>query len=131
MTVLFKNTDITLYNKYYDKENDIDKYQRNVIKDVNWQSKRNATVSDKGVNVADSTLIFINKLDNYISPKRFLKLSDEDRKNYFTFAIGDKIVKGSIDFEVRKIADLDKNFDDVVTIVAIRELSGHLEVECK
>ncbi|NFF80380.1 hypothetical protein FC764_03790 [Clostridium botulinum] len=129
MGVLFKNADITIYNRYYDNENAYDMYKRAIIEGVNWQSKRNATVSDKGVNVADSTLIFIDKLDNYVSPRRFAKL--EDKSNYFTFAIGDKIVKGNIDFEVRKIADLDKNFDDVVTIMSVRELSNHWEVECK
>ncbi|MBN1069430.1 hypothetical protein DVW02_15820 [Clostridium botulinum] len=136
MMVLFKNADITIYNHCYDNENAYDMYKRIVIEGVNWQSKRNATVSDKGVNVADSTLIFIDKLDNYVSPRKFQFLSNEERKNNFTFAIGDKIVKGSIDFEItnlkpHSLADLQKNFDNVVTIVAIRELSNHLEVECK
>ncbi len=93
MGALFKNSDITIYNKYYDSINDIDKYQRTVIKGVNWQGKRNGTVSDKGLLIADSTLIFIDKLDNYVSPKKFLKLSNEERSNYFTFTPGDKIVK--------------------------------------
>jgi hypothetical protein len=125
MAVLIKNADITIYNRYNDKVNQIDKYQRTVIEGVNWQSKRNSTVSDKGVNVADTTLIFTDKLDNYISPKQFAKLKDEERSNYFTFGIGDKIVKGNVDFEVTKIADLDKNFDIVVTLAAVRELSIH------
>lgn len=134
--VLFKNADITIYNHCYDNENAYDMYKRIVIEGVNWQSKRNATVSDKGVNVANTTLIFIDKLDNYVSPRKFQLLSNEERKNNFTFAIGDKIVKGSIDFEItnlkpHSLADLQKNFDNVVTIVAIRELSNHLEVECK
>ncbi|MBN1071513.1 hypothetical protein DVV81_10090 [Clostridium botulinum] len=136
MMVLFKNADITIYNHCYDNENAYDMYKRTNIGGVNWQSKRNATVSDKGVNVANTTLIFIDKLDNYVSPRKFQLLSNEERKNNFTFAIGDKIVKGSIDFEItnlkpHSLADLQKNFDNVVTIVAIRELSNHWEVECK
>ena len=75
MGVLFKNTDITIYNKYYDTENDIDRYQRTVVEGVNWQGKRNATVTDKGLNRDDSILIFIdvNSVEGkqYISPKRF------------------------------------------------------------
>ena len=66
MGVLFKNADITLYNKYYDKENDVDRYQRVVIREVNWQGKRNATVGDKGLNRDDSILIFIDKIFLYI-----------------------------------------------------------------
>ena len=136
MGVLFKNANITLYNKYYDTASGYDRYQRTVIKGVNWQGKRNATVTDKGLLIADSILIFIDKSDNYISSKQFAKLSDIERVNYFTFAMGDKIVKGVIDFEVTgvkpySIANLENNFDDVVNIMSARELSGHWEVEGK
>lgn len=134
MGVLFKNADITIFSKFYDFINDIDKYQRTVIKGVNWQGKRNGTVSDKGLLLADSTLIFIDKLDNYVSPKRFAKLSSEERPNYFTFAPGDKIVKGEVDFEITgispyRIGDLEKNFDDVIDIKSVNELPRHWEVE--
>jgi uncharacterized protein (UPF0548 family) len=135
MAVLFKNADITIYNRYTDATSGVDKYQRTVIKDVNWQGKRNATVSDKGVLLANSTLVFIDKLENYVSPKRFKKLSDEERPKYFTFnSNGDKIVKGEVDFEITgvkpfRIADLDNEFDDVITIKSVTELSGHFEIE--
>lgn len=134
MGVLFKNSDITVYNKYYDPYNDMYKYQRTVIKGVNWQSKRSGTVSDKGLLLADSTLIFIDKLDNYISPKRFAKLESIEREKYFTLTIGDKIVKGEVDFEIigiknYSINDLDNEFDDVITIKSVNSLSDHFEVE--
>lgn len=134
MAVLFKNADITLYNKYYDLASDTYKYQRTVIKGVNWQGKRNGTVSDKGLLLADSTLIFIDKLNNYVSPKRFAKLSNDDREKYFTFTPGDKIVKGEIDFEITgskpyRIADLENEFDDVIDIKSVNPLYNHFEVE--
>ena len=134
MGVLFKNADITIYNKYYDNSLGADMYQRTVIKGVNWQSKRNGTVSDKGLLLADSTLIFIDKLDNYVSPKRCAKLQLMEREKYFTFTIGDKIVKGEVDFEVigiqgHRISDLEKEFDDVITIKSVAEFSGHFQVE--
>ncbi|MBY6846717.1 hypothetical protein HYI19_18155 [Clostridium botulinum] len=134
MRVLFKNSDITIYNKFYDSTNDIDKYQRTVITGVNWQSKRNGTVSDKGLLLANSTLIFIDKLDNYVSPKRFTRLTPEERPNYFTFTPGDKIVKCITDFEITgvkpyRIADLESEFDNVIDIKSINELSTHWEVE--
>ncbi|WP_373899283.1 DUF6751 family protein [Haloimpatiens sp. FM7315] len=134
MGVLLKNADITIYNKYYDFGTDTDKYQRTVIEGVNWQSKRNGTITDKGLLLADSTLIFIDKLDNYISHKRFNKLSAAERVNYFTLAPGDKIVKGEVDFEITgvkpyRIADLENEFDDVIDIKSVNELSSHFEVE--
>jgi len=132
--VMFKNADITIYNRYYDLANDVDRYQRTVIKGVNWQGKRNGTVSDKGLLLADSTLIFIDKLDNYVSPKRFAKLTTEERLNHFTLNIGDKIVKGEVDFEVTgikpfRIADLESEFDDVIDIKSVNPLSNHFEIE--
>lgn len=135
MAVLFKNADITIYNRYFDNSLGADKYQRTVIKGVNWQCKRNGTVSDKGLLLADSTLIFVDKLDNYISVKKFAKLEPLEREKYFTFSPGDKIVKGEVDFEIigvkpYRIADLENELDNVVTIKSINELSGHFEVEC-
>lgn len=135
MAVLFKNADITIYNRYMDASSGVDKYQRTVIKGVNWQGKRNGTVSDKGLLLADSTLIFVDKLDNYVSPKRFNKLSDEERHKYFTFdSNGDKIVKGEVDFEVTGVkhfrtADLENEFDDVINIKSVNPLSDHFEIE--
>lgn len=134
MAVLFKNSDITIFNRYHDNSLGADMYQRTVIKGVNWQGKRNGTVSDKGLLLADSTLIFIDKLDNYVSPKRFAKLQPLEREKYFTFGIDDKIVKGEVDFEIigvkpYRIADLEKEFDDVITIKSVTELPGHFEVE--
>lgn len=134
MGVLFKNADITIYNRYYDKSLDADKYQRTVIKGVNWQGKRNGTVSDKGLLLADSTIIFVDKLDNCISSKKFAKLEPLERDEYFTFAPGDKIVKGEVEFEITgikpyRIADLENEFDYVIDIKSVNELSGHFEVE--
>lgn len=133
--VLFPNTDITIYNRYFDKVSGLDKYQRTVIHNVDWQHVRNTTagktVLDKGVLVKDSTLIFIDKLDNYVGPRQFNRLSDTERPNYFTFNVSDKIVKGEIDYEVTLISDLEKLFDNVITFVSVRDLESHWEVECE
>ncbi|MGH4125601.1 MAG: DUF6751 family protein [Clostridium sp.] len=134
--VLFPNTDVTIYNKYYNFSSGYDLYQRTVIKGVNWNGVRNATVSSNGLLLADSIRIILDKIDNYISPKQFAKLNGNERVNYFTLAIGDKIVKGEIDFEIlgikpNSIADLEKNYNDVINIMSSRELSDHWEVEGK
>ena len=136
MSVLFRNADITIYNKYYDNDLGYDLYQRTVIKGVNWQGKCYATVTDKGLLMADSIRIILDKVDKYISPKQFAKLTDEERIKYFTLGIADKIVKGQINFEITgvkpySIANLESNFNDVVSIMSARPLSDHWEVEGK
>ncbi|GAA0774579.1 hypothetical protein GCM10008908_24670 [Clostridium subterminale] len=133
--VLFPNTDITIYNRYYDNNLGYDRYQRTVIKDVDWQGKRNSTINNNGLLLADSTKIFIDKLENYVNPKRFKKLSDAERPNYFTFASGDKIVKGDVSFEVTgispyRLSDLEDTFDNVIDIKSVNDtLPNHIEVE--
>ena len=127
---------MTVYNKYYDYASGYDMYQRTVIKGIDWSGVRNATISDTGLLLADSTRVILDKLENYISPKSFRKLSDIERPNYFTLAVGDKIVKGEINFEITgikpyRLADLESGFDDVVNMMSTRELSDHFEVEGK
>lgn len=134
MAVLFKNADITIYNRYYDNSIGADMYKRTVIKEVNWQNKKTGTVSNNGLLLADSTLIFIDKLENYISPKKFAKLQPSEMGDYFTFQIGDKIVKGEVEFEITgikpcRISDLENEFDDVIDVKSVNPLSEHFEVE--
>lgn len=137
--ILFPNTDITLYNKYYDIDNDCYMYQKTLIKNVDWQGKKAARVSNNissatGTVPDDSYIIFIDKLDNYISPKAFLNLEKEERSKYFTFATGDKIVKGNIDFEYstkNTLKKLEEDYDDVVTVMGVTSWSDHMEVECE
>lgn len=123
------NSDITLYNKYYSKDEQRDKYIRTYLRGVNWQGKQAVQVSDKGINSADVISIYIPKgvdsdFKEYISPKRYNSLSDKDKENYFTFAYGDKIVKGIIDFDLTGIKPnnekyLEELHDNVVTIISI------------
>lgn len=135
MGVLFKNADITIYNHYFD--GDVDKYQRTVIKGINWQSKRKATSSRytrsiNGLASDDSVLIFIDNLPNFKKPKEFLRLSD--KTGYFTLAPGDKVVKGELDYEIsatNSVKKLEQQYDDVLTILGCSYLSGHMEVEGK
>lgn len=134
MAVLFKNADITIYNRYYDNSKGTDMYKRTVIKDVNWQNKKTGTVSNSGLLLADSTLIFIDNLENYISPKRFAKLQPSEIGDYFTFQIGDKVVKGEVDFEITgisscRVVDLEKEFDDVIDIKSVSKFSNHFQIE--
>ena len=108
MGVLFPNTDITLYN--FDKITQ--KYTRYNIQNVNMNSKRNSTVSDKGVNIAYTTIIVV--------PQGDYKLNT-----------GDKIVKGNITLDITKVTDL-KAYE-VLTVIGIQEnnIFNTVNIECK
>ena len=108
MGVLFPNADITLY--HFDKISQ--KYTRYNIKNVNVNSKRNSTVSDKGVNVAYTTMI--------VAPN-----------GSYTLVTGDKIVKGNITLDINKISDL-KDYE-ALTVVGIQSnnIFNTVNIECK
>lgn len=135
--VINPNTDITLYNRYLDKSKGIEKYQRTVIEGCNWQGDRSVALSsdEKGITYTNGISIIINKLSNYLSPKKFIKIPDNEKKNYFTINILDKIVKGNIEFEItgvrpNTVADLIKNYDDVIDVKAIdTTFQSHFEIE--
>jgi len=108
MGVLIRNADITLY--HFDSKTQ--KYTRFNILGVNWNSKRNSTVTDKGVNVFYTTNIVADK-GNYV------------------LSTGDKVVKGNINKDIIKSSDL--NAYEVLTVVGIQEnnILKTVNIECK
>lgn len=135
---MLNNTNITLYNKYTDKSTLKEFFKRTVIKGLNngfsaeWQGQKIASLSTaetgsgKGVlNVADAINVYISfnsdfSSKTYIEPKAWNRLSDLERDKYFTFQLGDRIVKGECDFNpINSITQL-SSYDNVVSIMSIK-----------
>lgn len=108
MGVLIKNADITIYNLDAKTQT----YSRVNINGVNWNSKRSATVTDKGVNIAYTTMI----------------VADEGNYGVTT---GDKVVKANISLDITRLTDL-KDYE-LLTVVGIQEnnIFKTLNIECK
>lgn len=108
MGVLIKNADITIYHL----DTKTQEYSRININGVNWNSKRNATVSDKGVNIAYTTTIVAPSGD-------------------YEVATGDKVIKGILDFNITRLTDL-KAYE-VLTVVGLQEnrMLNTINIECK
>lgn len=106
--VLFPNCDVTIY--HLDKKTQT--YSRINLENVNWNGKRNATVSDKGVNIAYTSII---------------TAEIGDYKVY----MGDKVVKGNITLDITRLSDL--NAYEVVTVIGVQEsnLFNSLSIECR
>ena len=129
---MFNEDNITIYNRIKDRNGYT--YYRTVLKGVEVQQKRGATVSNT-LNIAYSTSIFIDKPVNntksYISEKEFLKLSEKDKQKYFTFGTGDKIVADVVEKEVNadfSITQLESSYE-VLTIKGLKNFPCHFEVE--
>lgn len=131
---------ITIYNKYYDRENGFDKYIKTTIYNVDWQGNTGMKLNEKrGLLSDDIVNVYIdyNSTCNgkqYLKPKIFEQLSNIEKNNYFTFNNGDVIVFGIIDFELngKNLKRLRESYDDVVTVTKIKEcnLTRHWELEC-
>lgn len=129
---MFNEDNITIYNRVKGRNGYT--YYRTVLKNVDVQQKRSATVSSE-LNIAYSTSVFIDKpVDNaksYISEKEFIKLPEEDRQKYFTFGTGDKIIADVVEKEVNadfSITQLEVAYE-VLTIKGLKDFKCHFEVE--
>ncbi|NFS12785.1 hypothetical protein FDE77_16350 [Clostridium botulinum] len=116
------NTIATLYNHYIDKETERTVYKRTVITKVNWQEEQKTAATDKGIVSANIIRVFIPfnsdfEEKDYIEPKAYKRLSEEDKNRYFTFDNDDFIVKGEVNESITA-TDLKKKYDNVGTILS-------------
>lgn len=123
---------ITLFNSYYDRENDINRYKRTYITGVHIKGSNGIKQDGKG------SLDSENKFDiyipfsadtqgkEYINPIEFERLLDGEMDKYFTFNNDDKIVKGITDFNLTgvtpfSIKDLEQYVDEVLNITSVKK----------
>ena len=122
------NADCTIYNAKYDTDLGYDTYVRTVIKGIHWFSQMLNNVSSAGLTSAESLTMRIPTSaiadfdKSFIPPARWRELTTLETEEHYTLQPGDKIVKGAHDFEVtgsagHKWSDIEKNFDEVMTIV--------------
>lgn len=133
------NDSITIYNKVFDVETRLDKYQRTVLHGVFWDETGAINRIASGVRDIDEVTIVIpftmEASRSFLSPDDFDK--ETNKKDYFTLKPEDRIVRGVHEFEVgEKISDLDKLFDaHVIVSVDVKDFGTsmlrHWEVGAK
>lgn len=118
---MYTNSNITIYNSYFDKATRTNRYQRTTLYGVFWDCKKAANKVVSGLENADEVFIAIpfavSSNRKYIAPKAFEKL--DDKTGYFTLREEDRVVQGEIDLEITgKVSDLDKQYE-AFTITSI------------
>ena len=104
--IFFVNTDLTLY--IHSIEDKKDKYTRVYIDKANIQKKKYSTLSDKGLIISDSSLIFIEPID-------------------IELKYGDIIVIGSCDLEISSKSEL-KDYN-TLSVKSFISYPTHCEIE--
>jgi len=88
------NTGITIYHKYYDEKEHIDKWKLQTIENVMWQGGLGASLN-KGYDQANNVNVYI-PLNNV---------------NGVEISIGDILVKGILTEEIKKQSDLTESYN--------------------
>lgn len=124
---------ITLYNKISDSN-----WQRTVLSGTYWSDVKGATIRKTGV-VSDNSLQLFIPLN--VRTNRTYKPHKEwqkslDKSEFWTLQNGDIVVKGDVDYEIKRSpSELMAQFDDVRTITAVDDNAfgniGHWEVSGK
>lgn len=97
------NSSMTLYHKRFNKQTRIDEWDRYIIKNVMWQGGKGASIN-KGYEKANDISIWIPYNQN-------------DNLNNIPIAIGDIVVKGSIEDVINKQSDLTVDSFNVTTLM--------------
>lgn len=113
---------ITLYNAIFDAEADRDRYIRTVINGVHWFCEVVTTVDASGLRAADRYIVRI-PVEADASGKQYADpisyaVDQEDR---FTLRPGDIIVRGIAAEEDPRPTDLQRAYDDCITILSITD----------
>ncbi len=94
------NTPFTLYSKVYDKEIRLDTWVRSVVDEALWIDSKGINVKKTGIETADSVIVYVPDIS-------------------LSFKVGDCIVKGIVEDQVKKITDLEKKYSDCHIITKV------------
>lgn len=123
---------ITVYNQYYDMEQDCDRYSATVVQGCSWASSHATGMGEKSF-VREN--IYQIRIPQNAKSNKVLVPAIEfvDPKTQYTLKAGDKIVKGKADIVMEKGDDLEGKYAEICTILIIhdndRGLLNHTYVE--
>lgn len=99
------DTNLTIYNVYRDYQNDKRVYHRTNLHGVNWQGKNVQNLSNKEIESADYSNVYIpetvvaDKGKVFCTPEEW-SAKGTDRSGRFTFQKNDIVVPGNIDLDI-------------------------------
>lgn len=139
MMGFFDNKTVTLFNRSFNPESEEEKYYPTLLEGVDLVETKGANVSKSGMDSADAVKLYIdfaNMAKQYLSPKAWDALPDEEKQDYITFhPTEDFFVKGDrSDVELPEEYAYEwmyENFDDVYKVTTVdkyEDILPHFEV---
>lgn len=122
------NQTVTVINHYVDKLRN-DKWNKTILTNCMWREKTEKTVTNNQIQVDTYVSLTVPYCDGYLPPKQYVKVPNEEMKNYFTFDSEsnlDIIVLGEVTQEINDtytITNVKKDYDNVATISAVSDNS--------
>lgn len=118
---MITNSDITVFNRRYCKEDRTEKLYGTKIRGVSFYSRKGTTFSNKDLSGDDSYIIRIpadadTSGKAYLDEMAYANLDDKSFSGYWTLQPGAIIVRGLVDIETASEIDLKKSFPEVVTV---------------
>ncbi|MFV0529483.1 MAG: DUF6751 family protein [Lachnospiraceae bacterium] len=109
---MITNSDITIYNAWWNAVTKKKEYKRTIIRNVWWFANRRVSASDAGVenmnNAKDDFIVRIPGITGYVPPEQFYTLSDPEGK---WTADTDNIVLRGEGPEIESIGDIPNKRD--------------------
>lgn len=100
---MLTNADCTLYHKTYDSVSRLDRWTRKVISNVNWHAKRKVSVSENGLNGANTLVV---------------QIPVQSVPDGLEIAVDDVIVKGILELDITQVKELSSYERYIVTAVS-------------
>ena len=118
------NETITVFNARLDEETDMDVYCSTIISGVSWFSEIAASVEGAGGLKAANKFTIRVPMDAAFSGKAYaepIAYAGGDPNYLFTLKNGDIIVRGAVDEQGLRPADLKKKYPEIVTILGVTD----------
>lgn len=139
MMGFFDNKTVTLFNRSFNAETEEETYYPTLLEGVDLVETKGANVSKSGMDSADAAKLYIdfaNMAKQYLSPKAWDALPEEEKQDYITFhSTEDFFVKGDrsdVELPEEYVYEwMYENFDDVYKVTTVdkyEDILPHFEV---
>lgn len=118
---MITNSDITVFNKRYDKAERTEWLYGTKIQGVSFYSRKAVSSADNQLSQNDSYTIRIpanadTDGKQYIEQQAYSSLNDEEFKQFWTLQPGTIIVAGLVDLETTTEVELQKAYPEVIVV---------------